>query len=126
VIVIDDLPVGLALRATSGGGSLTINDGRLIFNVGTIPAGGSTAVSVTTMMIGTGGAVINTASYTALVEGQVFSGSSLSGIGAPALPNTGTGNEAQTVSTVAVPLFLLALGLGMALLLGMGSLRRKR
>jgi len=55
--------------------------------------------------------VVNTASYSATVNGQPFSGNSQSGIGAPALPNTGTGGPPTPSGEVvdSLPLELLFL-----------------
>ncbi len=132
VIVVDELPVGLALQSvTSSGGTVTVNKQQLSFNVGTIPAAGSATLTLATIVIAESGPVVNTASYSATVNNQPFSGTSQSGIGSPALPNTGTGGPALSPVPVAddsLPLellFLPPLALG-AFYCAIAGLRRSR
>lgn len=126
VIVTDDLPLGLALQGVTSSGTMTISEGRLIFNIGTIPPNGMVAIGVTTKLVGGDGATINTASYTTLIDGQAFSGTALSGIGTPALPNTGGGDEARYAPALYAPMLPLIVSAGGLLLIGANVARRRR
>lgn len=126
VIVTDDLPLGLALQGVTASGTMTISEGRLIFNIGTIPPNGTVAIGVTTKRVGGDGATINTASYTTLIDGRAFSGTALSGVGTPALPNTGSGDEARYAPALYAPMLPLIVSAGGLLLIGANVARRRR
>jgi uncharacterized repeat protein (TIGR01451 family) len=131
VIVIDELPNGLALQGvTAIGGSVTVNQQRLTFTIGTIQPNASALLTLSTVVLSVEGPVVNVASYTATIGGQQFSGNSLSGIGSPALPNTGTGGAsppgddetpALRPELLLVPLFALG-----AAYLAIAGIRRAR
>jgi uncharacterized repeat protein (TIGR01451 family) len=126
VIVTDDLPNGLALQSvTAIGGTVTVNQQRLTFTVGTIQPNASALLTLSTIVLAVEGPVVNVASYTATIGGQQFSGNSLSGIGSPALPNTGTGVGEETPALRPELLLLPLLALGAAYLAFVG-IRRAR
>jgi large repetitive protein len=128
VVVIDDLPAGLALQGvTSTAGTVTLAQQKLTFTVGTLAANSNATLTLTTVVLAVPGPVVNTASYTANINGQPYSGNSFSGVGAPSLPNTGDGPDSGNDSP-ALPLELLLLPLAAlaALYLGFVGIRRAR
>jgi hypothetical protein len=126
VVVIDDLPNGLALQGvTATGGTVTVDQQELTFTVGTIQPNASATLTLSTIVVAVEGPVVNIASYTATIDGQPFTGNSLSGIGSPALPNTGTGGSEQSPALRPELLLLPLLALGAAYL-GIAGIRRAR
>lgn len=128
VVVTDALPAGLALQGvTSNLGSVTFSQGSLTFNLGTMVANSSATLTLTTTVLAGPRPVINTASYTATIGGQSFSGNAFSSVGLPALPDTGDGPTPGNDSSV-MPLELLLLPAAFLALfsLGFAAIRRAR
>ena len=119
VVVVDDLPNGLALQSVNAtGGTVTVNKQQLTFAVGTLGPNASATLTLTTVVVAVEGPIVNVANYSATINGQPFSGNAQSGIGAPALPNTGAGGTRGSLPLELLLLPIFAFGAACLLLTG--------
>ena len=127
VVVVDDLPTGLALQSVNAtGGTVTVNQQQLTFAVGTLEPNASATLTLTTVVVAVEGPIVNVANYSATIGGQPFSGSAQSGIGAPALPNTGDGGTRGSLPLELMLLPLFAFGAACLVLTGIRRARWRR